>query len=159
MKRTILCALLLLSATPALAKNDRENMTGKKELGMERCPSAVPGAKTTVTDVPGGVVVTVRAPHDGVAQAEIHSRVQFQMDAQAEPTRGAIEHTGMGTGSGRYGFCPGMIEHTTLDVQWLADGAKMTVRADKPEDAAQLQSTTRQRARALAQKMHQSAKR
>jgi hypothetical protein len=85
--------------------------------------------------------------------------VEFQKTAQAEPTRGALEHTGMGTGSGRFGFCPGMIEHTSLDVHWLADGAKMTVRADNPEDAAQLQKTTHQRARALSQRMHQSAKR
>jgi hypothetical protein len=141
----------MLAGGPALAKGDRQNMTGKQEQGMEHCPSAVPGAKTTVNDVPGGVVVIVRAPDDQVAQQHIRTRVQYQLDAQAGPMRGALEHTGMGTGSGRYGFCPGMIENTKLEVEWLADGAKMTVRADKAEDVSRLQAATHKRARALAQ--------
>lgn len=158
MKATFVCAGLLLAAMPAFAKGDRENMTGKKELAMERCPSAVPGAKTNVKELPGGVVVIVRAPDDPVAQAEIRNRVQFQLSAQADPTRGALEHTGMGTGSGRYGFCPGMVENTTLDVEWLADGAKMTVMADRPEDVARLRETTRQRAQALPRRLRETAK-
>ena len=161
MKRTALFAWLLLAAAPALAKSGDANMSGKRELAMEHCPSAVPGAKTTVSDVPGGVAVTVRAPHDGVAQAEIHDRVQYQLRAkgQAAPARGTIEHTGMGTGSGRFGFCPGMVTHATREVQWLPDGAKLTVRAEQPADAARLQATTRQRAQALSQRMHERANR
>jgi hypothetical protein len=160
MKRALMIALVALVAGPALAKSGGENMTGNKELGMERCPSAVPGSSTTVSDVPGGVAVTVRAPRDPIAQAQIRERVQFQLEAQADPTRGSIEHTGMGTGSGRYGFCPGMIAETSLAVEWLADGAKMTVTANKAEEAARLQATTHKRAQALAHRMRaDSAKR
>jgi hypothetical protein len=135
-----------------------ENMSGQRELIMSHCPSAVEGATTRVSDIAEGVIVTVRAPHDPIAQQEIRRRVQFQLEIVDQPERGAIEHTGLGTGSGRYGFCPGMLQQTSLDVEWLSDGAKMTIRADRAEDVPRLQSTTRKRARALAARTHVAAR-
>jgi hypothetical protein len=136
-----------------------DNMTGRKELQMARCPSAVSGATTRVEDVAGGVAVTVRAPHDPIAQQEIRRRVQAQLEIVDQPERGAIEHTGLGTGSGRYGFCPGMVQHTSLDVEWTSDGARMIIRADDRDDVQWLRSTTRKRVRALDAKLRTTAAR
>jgi len=148
-----------LGSTPARADRGDDNMTGKRELQMARCPSAVAGSVTRVTDIAGGVIVSVRAPLDPIAQQEIRRRVQVQLELVDQPERGAIEHTGLGTGSGRYGFCPGMLEHTSIDVEWTTDGATLTIRADRAEDVAHLQSTTHRRARALSARMHTTAAR
>ena len=58
----------------------------------------------------------------------------------------AIE--GLGTGSGRYGHCPGMVQGTDVFVEQLDNGAKITVRADAP-DVARLQKSTQARVKAL----------
>ncbi len=159
MTRTFIAmALAACAAFPAIARSD-DDMTGQKELQMERCPSAVPGATTRVTDIDGGVVVLVGAPLDPIAQQEIRRRVQSQLELADRPERGSIEHTGLGTGSGRYGFCPGMLERTTIHVEWTTDGAKMTIRADRARDVARLQASTHKRARALAARLRDTAAR
>lgn len=147
--------LVPLFAAGAIAD---ENMTGKRELGMDRCPSAVPGASTRVTDIPSGVVVTVTAK-DPLGQQEIRRRVQIQLEVNAQTERGAIEHTGLGTGSGRFGFCPGMGERTSLRVEWTTDGAVMTIHPDRAQDVKRLQSVTHKRARWLQARMHETASR
>ncbi len=126
---------------------------------MEHCPSAVPHARTEVRDIPGGVELTVRAPDDAFAQQEIRRRVQFQMQISEQPERGSIEHTGMGTGSGDLGFCPGMNAGTSLEVSWLGDGATLTIKADKPGDVKRLQKSTHKRAKALAARASKTAAR
>ena len=152
-------AVAALLAGAALADRGDENMTGRRELQMENCPSAVGGAVTRVTDIPAGVVVAVKAPLDPIAQMEVRRRVQKQLELVDRPERGAIEHTGLGTGSGRYGFCPGMLEHTSLSVEWTTDGAVMTIRADRAEDVKRLQSITHRRARALSARLRTTASR
>ena len=52
--------LALAVAVPALADSS-PNMTGKRELKMAHCPSAVRGAKTQVSDRKDGVELTVTA--------------------------------------------------------------------------------------------------
>jgi hypothetical protein len=158
MDRLIVAAALSAVAAGGIAFAD-EDMSGRRELAMEHCPSAVDGAITRVADLVDGVEVTVRAPHDPVAQQEIRRRVQYQLEIVDQPERGAIEHTGLGTGSGRFGFCPGMVEHTSLDVEWTTDGARMIIRADHAEDVPRLQKTTHKRARALAARQHTTAAR
>jgi hypothetical protein len=150
--RALVALALCAVGGPALGKPGRtdENMSGRRELRMTNCPSAVVGAITEVTDLPNGVAVTVRAPDDPLAAAEIRRRVRLQLEIVDQPERGAIEHTGVGTGSGRYGFCPGMLEHTAFDVLWTSDGAHMYVRADDPDDIKRLQVMTHKRAAALA---------
>lgn len=135
-----------------------ENMTGRKELEMQHCPSAVPGAITRVTDIDRGVVVRVSAPLDPIAQQEIRRRVQYQLEIADQVERGAIEHTGVGTGSGRFGYCPGMLQHTSLDVEWTADGAKMVVRTDEVTNVRWLQTTTHKRARTFTAKQRVTAR-
>jgi hypothetical protein len=151
MDKTLVVLGLLAFVRLAHAADADEDMSGRRELQMSHCPSAVAGSITHVANIDGGVTVTVQAPRDPIAQQEIRRRVQYQLEVVDQPERSAIEHTGLGTGSGRYGFCPGMMERTSLDVEWTSDGAKMTIRADRPEDVRRLQATTRRRARMLGE--------
>jgi hypothetical protein len=115
---------------------------------MANCPSSVPGAATTLVDLDDGVELTVTATEEW-AQEEIRRRAQSQGFTSWQPEKGAIEHTGMGTGSGRYGFCPGMLEGTTVDEQLLPTGARLTVRADRPAQVRELKRTSHARLQAL----------
>lgn len=157
MPRFVLASLLLLFAGRASADSAEQDMTGRRELQMAHCPSAVPGAVTRVTDIERGVIVSVRAPLDPIAQQDIRRRVQSQLAIVDDIERGAIEHTGLGTGSGRYGFCPGMLENTSMSVEWTVDGAIMTIRADRAEDVARLQRSTHRRLRWLNAHLHTTA--
>jgi hypothetical protein len=154
-------ALAVAALLPAAARaNDAgDDMTGRRELVMAHCPSAVPGSVTQVSDIDGGVAVTVRAAGDAVALAEIRRRVQFQLEIADRPERGAIEHTGLGTGSGRFGFCPGLVAHTSLAVDWTPDGARMLIRAERPADVPHLRASTRKRAHFLYRQLHTAAAR
>jgi hypothetical protein len=153
-RHSILTACLLLGTAPLHADERSLDMSGKKELGMQHCPSAVSGATTRVSDIAAGVEVTVQAPRDLIAQQEIRRRAQYQLEVVDQPERSAIEHTGLGTGSGKYGYCPGILVGTSLAIRWLPDGVVMTIRADRPGDVRALQKSTHRRARALAKKMH-----
>jgi hypothetical protein len=138
-------ALTLVCSTAAFAT---ESMTGKKERGMVNCPSAVAGAKTSVFDRKDGVEVRVSALAPA-ARAEIHRRAEVQARLGLQTERGALEHTGTGTGSGKYGFCPGIMEDTRVEVDETADGARLIVRAKDPTAVKRLQKLTHQRANAL----------
>jgi hypothetical protein len=147
--RNLILGAIVLAASSASAKHKLDDdMTGKRELHMANCPSAVAGSKTTLVDIDDGVVLTVTAREEW-AQQEIRKRAQNQGVAAWQPERGSLEHTGMGTGSGRYGFCPGMLEGTTVDAELLPDGARITVRADRPSQIAPLKRTAHDRLKAL----------
>jgi TusA-related sulfurtransferase len=148
----VAAASLLLAGGVASAKNPTtEDMTGKKEHDMLNCPSAVPNAKTTVQDLKDGVVVTVVAS-DSAARHEIQRRAQKQEQVAMQSARGSLEHTGAGTGSGKFGFCPGMIQGTRVAVDELPDGARLTVRAAGEPETQSLQRMTRERVRELSSK-------
>ena len=144
-------SLLALGGVAAAKNPAREGMTGKKEHQMANCPSAVPNAKTAVRDTKDGVVVTVTAA-DPTAREEVQRRAHRQEEVAMQSARGAIEHTGTGTGSGKFGFCPGMIEGTHVAVDDVPDGARMTVRATSEAQARSLQKMTRARLRQLSAK-------
>jgi TusA-related sulfurtransferase len=148
----IAAASLLLAGGVASAKNpSNEDMTGKKEHDMLNCPSAVPNAKTTVQDLKDGVVVTVVASESG-ARHEIQRRATRQQQVAMQSARGSMEHTGAGTGSGKFGYCPGMIQGTRVAVDELPDGARLTVRAASEPETESLQKMTRERVRELSSK-------
>jgi TusA-related sulfurtransferase len=147
----IAAALLAALGGVAGAKTTGEDMTGKKERQMAHCPSAVADAKTSIEDTKSGVVVTVTAS-DSAARDEIRRRARVQENVGLQTQRGAIEHTGGGTGSGKYGFCPGMIEGTRVTVDELPDGARLTVRATSQPQVRSLQKMTRERLRQLSAK-------
>jgi TusA-related sulfurtransferase len=143
--------VLALSGTGALAKKEPpadEDRTGKKELGMANCPSAVPGAVTQIANTREGVELSIVA-RDPAGRDEIRQRARKQAEVSWQTERGAMEHTGLGTGSGKYGFCPGMLQETTVEAMDLPDGALVIVRAQRPEQIAKVQRVTRDRVRAL----------
>jgi hypothetical protein len=146
MRKVTIVALLLAGC--ASTKATRVDMTGQKEHAMANCPSATQGASTSVANIPGGVQLTVTAP-DTVQQQEIRRRAQTQLAMGTHAKHGALEHTGQGTGSGRFGYCPGMVEDTVVSVDELPDGARITVRANKTKNVALLQQDTFRRAEAL----------
>jgi TusA-related sulfurtransferase len=143
-------AALVLVGSPLEAKPTQpdDDMTGQREMHMSNCPSAVPGAVTKLVDLDDGVELTITATSPW-AQREIRARAQQQGVTSWAPEKGAIEHTGLGTGSGRYGYCPGMLEATTVDEELLPNGARLTVRADRPAQVRELQRTTHARLKAL----------
>jgi TusA-related sulfurtransferase len=152
MTKNILVGVVVLLAAVAVAKPRlTEDQTGKRELHMANCPSAVVGASTKLEEIADGVVLTVTA-HDEWARLEIRRRAQHQGEASLQPERGSIEHTGLGTGTGRFGFCPGMLEGTTVDADLLPDGARLTIHADRPGQIKRLQRTTRDRLQALEER-------
>ncbi len=144
-------ALLLALGGSALAKNTSADMTGKKEHQMANCPSAVPDSKTVVEDRKDGVAVTVTG-QTPAARDEIRRRAHLQLNVGMQPERGAIEHTGKGTGSGKFGYCPGLIQGTRVAVDDVPDGARMTIRAKSEDEVQPLQTMTRQRLRQLSAK-------
>lgn len=149
---TMVAASLLALTSIANAENPAsDEMTGKKERQMAHCPSAVAKSTTTVRDTKSGVIVTVTAV-DSAAREEVRRRAHMQETVAMQPDRGAIEHTGGGTGSGKYGFCPGMIEGTRVAVDDLPDGVRLTVRAASQSEVRSLQKTTRERLRQLSAK-------
>ncbi len=151
MLRNVVMGTVLLLAGTGLAKDARpsdEDMSGKKELQMANCPSAVAGSVTRVVDTAGGVELVITAKDPGM-QDEIRKRAAKQVEVSWQPERGALEHTGLGTGSGKFGFCPGMVQETTVESSNLVDGVKLVVRTDRPEMVERLQQMTRQRVQAL----------
>ena len=148
---TTLAALALFSGVAAAKGTTSEDRTGLKEHQMANCPSAVAGATTIVENTKSGVIVTVTSDDDKKSD-EIQRRAHVQQNVALQNARGALERTGGGTGSGKYGYCPGLIQGTTVAVDDLPDGARMTVRAASPNEVQSLQQMTRARLRDLAAK-------
>lgn len=141
---------LALAALPAvaLAKQPAPEMSGHKEKQMKNCPSAVTGAVTTIENRKDGVLLTIVGNDDATAK-EIQKRAHEQENISAQPARGAIEHTGEGTGSGQFGYCPGMQQGTMVSVQELPNGAAVTVRSRASNQVQTLQQSTRARLKNL----------
>lgn len=147
MKRTALALFVGVLWLPAVAgakTSDKPDMTGKQEHSMAHCPSAVAKAVTVIENRKDGVALMVTAPNVTAAQ-EIQKRAELQSNVAEQPARGAIEHTGEGTGSGQFGFCPGMVQGTSVTVEKLPDGARLIVRARVPAQVQELQQSTRER--------------
>jgi hypothetical protein len=146
-RSSLLLALACSTAVAVFAGSD--DRTGKREHAMANCPSAVLGATTTVRDHSDGVEVRIGAPNP-TAQAEIRLRARHQGRVASQASRGSLEHTGQGTGSGRSGFCPGLLHDTRIDVEDTPDGARMTVHARNPLTTKHLQRLTHERLQALS---------
>lgn len=125
-----------------------QNLTGTTIRGLGSCPSAVPGARTAVTDLPDGVAIEVTAV-DGDQKKLIRERARQRVTAR--PTAEAVEHNGRGSGGGRMGHCPVIVvTGTQVEVEDIQEGARILVRARDPRLVTTLQQVTRERALALA---------
>jgi TusA-related sulfurtransferase len=110
---------------------------------MAHCPNAVPSAKTSITDVPGGVEMTVTGA-DATVVGDIHARLASLVDAQKNQGPN-IKHTGTGEGGGLLGRCPVVLKDTDLTVATLDDGSKITIKAKDPQEVDWLRRETRDR--------------
>ena len=127
------------SASSAPAPSASVGASGK----MAHCPDAVPGAKTAISDVAGGVQLTVTAT-DAAAAADVRARIQALLDAQKTQT-GSVRHSGNGEGGGLLGRCPVVLKDTTVTAATVDSGSKITVLAKNPTEVDWLRRETRDR--------------
>ena len=90
---------------------------------MAHCPSAVAGAKTTVTSAAQGVVVSITGPADKVD--EIRTRARHTADIAKKDTANSGHHTGDGSGGGGVGKCP--IDFASSGAAFAASRASLGV--------------------------------
>lgn len=124
---------------------------GGKEAGggkMAHCPSAVPGAVTSLKDTKDAVFVTVTAK-DEAAVTDIRDRAKHVVDASKKEPKDA-KHDGKGDGGGKLGRCPVVLKDTTLTAKDVPGGSEITVKPAKPADVVALLKESKERADAFA---------
>ncbi len=135
------------SAPPMMGAAPDASMAGAADAGtsgkMAHCPDAVPGATTTIKDVPGGVELTV-ASTAPAGVADIQARVQALLDAQKNPST-TVRHSGNGEGGGLLGRCPVVLKNTTITATTSASGSVITVVSKAPDEVDWLRRETRDR--------------
>lgn len=121
------------------------NAVGAGAHRMAHCPSAVEGAKTTVTDSKEGVVVTVLAAATAADKVkEIRDRAKHTAEVAKMSDPPKAEHNSEGKGGGGVGRCPIVVEgDTTVDVKEIAGGVEVTVKAKKDVPALQKEAKAR----------------
>ncbi len=127
------------AASSAPAPSASVGASGK----MAHCPGAVPGAKTAISDVPGGVQLSITAA-DATAAADVRARIQALLDAQKTQT-GSVRHSGNGEGGGLLGRCPVVLKNTTVNAADVDTGSKITVLSKDPDEVDWLRRETRDR--------------
>lgn len=116
---------------------------------MANCPSAVEGAATDITDVDGGVELSITAEAEPAA-ADIRARARVLAEAAGTEST-TRRHTGTGEGGGAFGRCPVILRETAVTVADVEGGARITVKANKPGEVDWLRRESRERLAALAQ--------
>lgn len=140
---TIACVLLAAGCGPKVIAPPHEGPAGQREKLMSNCPSAVKGAATTVKDAADGVILDITAD-DPVAAKEILTRGHLNA-SRGEPLAGATPHTGQHTGPGTMGHCPIIHVGTTITIEDILGGVRVTVVANDPAAAPALKRQTRER--------------
>jgi len=138
-----LASVLLLACGPRTVKPPLEGPAGRQEKAMSHCPSAVPGAVTNMREVGDGLVLDVTAD-DPAAAEEIATRAQVHATMGA-PITTEMAHTGRHGGPGDVGHCPVIHLGTTVTVEEILGGARITVIATDPATAPELRKLTRER--------------
>jgi TusA-related sulfurtransferase len=113
------------------------------EHAMANCPSAVAGAATAMRAIDGGVVLDITAADPAAARAIAERAHRDVTLTPPDPARG--EHSGAHGGPGDAGHCPVVHVGTTVTVEDIAGGARITVRTTDPTQAAALERETRER--------------
>ncbi len=147
--RSIL-AILILAACGGAPKPATPNPppVGQLEHGMRNCPSAVPGAVTTVRNTVGGADLDIVADNPA-AQSKIYDLAVMHAKL-GDPDGSAMEHTGRHGGPGNIGHCPVIHAATEISVTRLPNGATIHIRALVPNDVAELQTAISDRVAHLA---------
>jgi len=116
---------------------------GHMEHAMANCPSAVPGAATAMRAIDGGVVLDITAADPAAAQAIVERAHREVTMTPPDPARGQQlrPHGGPGDPRAR----PVVHVGTTVTVEDIAGGARVTVRTTDPAQAGALERETRER--------------
>ena len=130
----------MLSAPNAFANVDPPTVGGGH---MKHCPTAVPGAKTQITDGKDAIEIVVTGS-DAAKTAEIRTRAQHVVEsAKADPT--SVAHDGSGHGGGGLGMCEIVLKDTTVTATDVDGGSKIVVKPIKPVDLEWLKKETHTR--------------
>lgn len=117
---------------------------------MANCPSAAPGATTTVKADKAAVTVSVTAKDakDKAAIAEIQKRAKTlsASDAAADTE---VKHTGKGTGGGQLGKCPVVMTDVTLKVKNTKAGADIMMTPKDKTKLGDLETMAKERVEAM----------
>ncbi len=111
------------------------------------CPSVLPSAITEISDIPGGVAVTVIL-WDPREQDQLLTLARLQ-ERIGEPTSNFTGHSGLHGGAGNLGHCPIIHNRTTVRFTAVTDGVRFDVLALPGSDVAVLRQNTRHRAAKL----------
>lgn len=114
---------------------------------LRHCPTTVPGSVTVLSDVPGGIDVTVTAIAPDV-MAEVQRRAAHLVELSAG--RAARGEHGGGAGGGFMQNCPVVIRSTSITTADLPDGVRLEVRPRGSLTVDELRADTRRRQAALA---------
>jgi hypothetical protein len=122
--------------------------SGVMEHGMENCPSAVAGARTSLRDIDGGVAMEITA---AAPDATAHIRELAALHGQMGAPRSAehVQHTGDHGGPGTIGHCPIIHVGTQVTVVPIDGGVRVTVRAIDAAAVDGLRADIRARVAAL----------
>lgn len=157
MRQLPLLSVLLVSLAPLAACKDSRsnpplpeptgrNMSGALSRHMANCPSAVPGAITTVQPTADGVDVTITS-RDPDAERRITALAQTLERPRSVPF--AIPHGGLRTGGAQIGYCPITRHGATITTGIVPGGVRVHLRADSPGQIEELQTTVTARAKRL----------
>jgi TusA-related sulfurtransferase len=109
---------------------------------MANCPSTVEGAKTTVKEAAGAVVVTVVAKDEAGTKA-VRERAKKLSEGKHD---GKDKHDGAGSGP-MAGRCPAAVEGTKSAVKEVEGGAEITLTPEKKEDLKKVLEEAQDRAK------------
>ena len=134
-----LAAIFIAAAAPSAFAKEATPAPTVGGGHMEHCPTAVPGAKTTITDTKDAVVITVTGNAD-----EIRKRAKHVVDA-AKQDPATVVHDGSGHGGGGLGRCEVVLKDTTVTAEDVDGGSKITVKPNKAVDFEWLKKETQAR--------------
>jgi hypothetical protein len=98
---------------------------------MVHCPTASPGAQTSLALTADSVELTVVAK-DEKSALDIRADARHLKEvAQKDPA--AVKHTGEGEGGGGLGKCPVVLKDTLITITEIEGGAKIALKPAKPE--------------------------
>lgn len=138
-----MCVLALAACSPSAAKVPLQGPTAQAADDMTLCPSAVTGASTSLKQLGDGVALDITAD-DPKAAEDIMARAQLHA-AMAAPATAELAHPGNHAGLAERGQCPIIHDGTTVTVEQILGGARITVTAKDPAEAHALQRDTRER--------------
>jgi TusA-related sulfurtransferase len=128
---------------------DRLALMGTGEKGdrkMANCPSGVTGAKTTVKEAGGAVVVTVLAKDakDEASVKDIRERAKKNTELKHDGSDKKHDGDGGGAGEGR---CPTVLDGGTATAKDVDGGTEITVKPKAPADLKKMAAEATDRAK------------